>query len=63
MAGTSVCQSKYYNWKQLESAPHLGPYTKSRLLEIVNWNFGCRFTSVEIDNYTLKVNDYVSVSP
>jgi hypothetical protein len=63
MAGTSVCQSKYYNWKKLESAPHLGPYTKSRLLEIVNWNFDCRFTGVEIDNYTLRVEEYVSVSP
>lgn len=61
--GIPVSQGDYYNWKNLERSGDLGSYTKSRLLYIINSNFDCWFTGVEVDNYTLRVEDYISVSP
>lgn len=57
-------QKTYYNnCKGLERLSELGNYTKSRLLVEVFRSFGCRFTDVEIDSYTLGTEDYTSVSP
>lgn len=61
--GARICQSKFYNCKKLESQAALGEYTKARLLSIINEKFDCHFKGIEIDSYTLRIEDYENVSP
>lgn len=48
----------YYNYAWLEHKD-LGKYTKENLLKIINETFGCSYTSIEVDNHTLRTEDFI----
>jgi len=50
------------NYNSLERRDSLPKYTFSNLLNLVNREFGCKFTSIEVDNYTLSP-DFICNSP
>ena len=51
------------NFNGLERREHMPKYTLTNLLNLVNKEFGCKFTSIEVDNYTLNTNDFICISP
>ena len=51
------------NFNGLERREHMPKYTLSNLLILINKEFGCKFTSIEVDNYTLNTNDFICISP
>jgi hypothetical protein len=55
-------QPYYWNKKHLWNNLNL-KYTKTNILEVVNLLFDCFFTEIEIDNFDLVTDDYVSASP
>jgi len=38
------------------------PYTKDKILELVNKHFDCNFKEVEVYNYFISTEDYISIS-
>lgn len=49
----------YYNYGNLQKRTDLGIYSKNNLLKIINDVFGCNYTSIEVDRYTLRTDDFV----
>jgi hypothetical protein len=54
-------QGEFYNWKGLERRGG-GQYTKENILKMVNEEFDCKFTEMEVDNFTLTTDDFTCKS-
>lgn len=48
----------YNNFGGIEHAK-LGIYSKENLLKIINDVFGCSYSEIEVDNYTLRTEDFI----
>lgn len=55
-------QSEFYNYKKLEMGGSQPQYNKQNLLSLINTNFDCNFTQIEVDNYTLTTDDFICQS-
>jgi len=55
-------QNKFYNYGGIERTKKALKFTKQNVLKLVNKTFGCNFTEIEVDYYTLTTEDYQSVS-
>lgn len=56
-------QAEYYNYKGLESQTRTIKYTLQNVLRLVNEYFDCNFSEIEIDNHTLRTEEFVCISP
>lgn len=57
-------EQPFYNYKGLENrnTPQL-KYTLQNLLFVVNEYFECNFSQVDVDNHTLRCDDFICQSP
>lgn len=46
-----------YNFGDIQRKDHRLKYTKQNILRLVNETFGCLFTNIVIDHYTISTND------
>ena len=51
------------NFNGLERRDHLPKYTLSNLLNLINKEFDCKFTTIEVDDYNLTCSDFICNSP
>lgn len=51
-------QQPYYNFGGIEKRNFSEKYTKENILKLINETFGCSYTSIEVDNYTLRTEDF-----
>lgn len=62
-AGGSSNGEWIHNFNGLERRDSLPKYTLSNLRNLINREFNCKFTSIEVDNYNLNTNDFICYSP
>jgi len=55
-------QGEFYNYLGLERN-QWPKYSLSAILKLVNENFECKFTEIEIDNFTLSPDEFICKSP
>lgn len=48
----------YNNFGKIEHM-NLGIYSKENLLKTINEVFGCSYSEIEVDNYTLRTDDFI----
>ena len=52
-------QHEYYNFKQLERTNFTQDFSKENIISIINRFFECSYTDLEVDEYTLRTDDFV----
>lgn len=51
-----------YNYRLQQGSTTI-KYTLQNILNLVNRTYGCHFTEIDVDRYTLNTSDYISTSP
>jgi len=54
-------EQPYYNYRKLQGPLSL-PYNLQNIMQWINNNFECKFEEIEIDNYTLRTEDFICQS-
>jgi len=49
----------YYNYGGIQHKSYTERFTKGNILKIINETFGCDYTSVELDEHTLRTEDFI----